>query len=83
MNLFFVLYIIDILANLKKYKNLVNKKATYVSGFFIKGIWWRWRELNPRPKHSSKDFYRLSHMFTVSPIQPHVAEFEDGLAGGS
>ena len=22
--------------------------------------WWRWRELNPRPKHSSKDFYRLS-----------------------
>jgi len=36
---FFVLYIIDILANLKKYKNLVNKKATYVSGFFIKGIW--------------------------------------------
>ena len=44
---------------------------------------WRWRELNPRPKHSSKDFYRLSHMFTVSPVQPHVAEFEDGLAGGS
>lgn len=45
MNLFFVLYIIDILANLKKYKSLVNKKATYVSGFFIKGIWW-WRQLN-------------------------------------
>jgi len=45
MNLFFLLYIIDIL-RIKKYKNLVNKKATYVSGFFIKGIWWGWRQLN-------------------------------------
>lgn len=39
MNHFCVLYVIDIL-RIKKYKNLVNKKATYVSGFFIKGIWW-------------------------------------------
>ena len=41
MNHFCVLYVIDIL-RIKKYKNLVNKKATYVSGFFIKG----WRQLN-------------------------------------
>ncbi len=37
MNHFCVLYVIDIL-RIKKYKNLVNKKATYVSGFFIKGV---------------------------------------------
>lgn len=55
MNHFCVLYVIDIL-RIKKYKNLVNKKATYVSGFFIKGIWWRWRDLNWRTK------YLIKHM---------------------
>ena len=56
-----------------------------VSIWFFRLHWWRWRESNPRPKHSSKDFYRFSRAIWFGrggSVRPNPVPCEPIVLGG-
>ena len=46
-------------------------------------LWWRWRESNPRPKSSIRDFYKLSRLLYSRPGESLPTALHPDLADGS
>jgi len=46
-----------------------NKKSQAVKLGFLGGMWWSWRELNPRPQAIFVQFYMCSRLIWVSSNQ--------------